>query len=406
MNIENIECGHFPNLKSRGVNRPLLSILDEIKNGKWQNRIEGLRSLLQDQYKKEKKRLPAFLVSATTENGKHGRSDLKEHTGLLQVDVDLLKSLKEAGKLREQLALDPHVLAAWVSPSGLGVKLIVRIPPSFRDHKTSFGVVQRHFRDTFRLEIDSRCSDPSRLCFLGFDPKLVLKSSAHPFELSAFQTEKVDESSSANASTTSLHPTTTTTSYILHNTVFIDYPNLKPLFETLVAQRFRNLQPGHRNDALVEMVPILTSAIAPKFILPFTEEFFLQNRRKFRDPLEQHQIEAESIMNGTLADYGVKELSESESEAYCRLKEDQQIVFRICRSLAMVEDELCPPPKFFLSAEKLGARIGKLDMQADRLLKGLTRLGVIDVVRKGERRREGTRPRATTYRWALNFRQA
>lgn len=399
MSLHSIQCGYFAAIARKGHNRPLLEILNEIKNGQWRETIDRLRCLEGTDYDHAKAQLPAFMVSAATLNGGRKAAELGLHTGLMQIDIDHLADAIEAKVIRQKIASDSHVLACWVSPGGQGVKAIVPINADHQTHKGCFSSAQRHFRERHQLTIDEHCSDPGRLCFVSHDPDLVLNRSAESFHAetavspaSAGQFEH-DSSSTCSASTS--------THYHLHNTAFAEYPGLQPLFRKLVTERLGKLSSGLRNAALVEIVPVLYSAIAPRFIPVFAEELYRQHQGVFRDPLDQHLKEALSLLDGCARDYVQKRLTPEEANRYQQLTERRQIVFRICHALSGVENEDCPPPHFFLSAEKLGHRIGVLDVVAHRELKALCSRGIIRVTRVGTRRAKGQAGRATHYEWLL-----
>ena len=193
------------------------------------------------------------------------------------------------------------------------------------------------------------------------------------------------------------------TSYTLHNNeAFEQFPGLHPLHRSLVVERFPSMQPGLRNQALGELIPVLYSAIDIRFILPFAEEFYRQHQTVFRDPVSVHIQEAKCLLEGTARDFMSQQLSAEERAAYTLAPEPmRQCAFRICHALAICEREDCPPPCFFLSCEKLAHRLGVLDMQAFRILRWLEKAGVIQMVEVGQRRAKNIVAKATRYRWLL-----
>lgn len=370
--------------------------------------IAHLRSLEGDAYVRAKKKLPAFMVSAATETGGHASKDLGQHTGLLQIDIDKLADIQEAQQVKGQLAVDPHILACWISPGGKGVKGIVPISASHESHKACFEAAKAHFQETLGREIDASCCDASRLCFVSHDPGLTLKEAAEaflPWEVGQAaeggMPAPVYSAPSLHSPSYILHPP----SSILHNTSWSDYPRLEAFYHTLVVRRIGEVQPGLRNAALVEIVPILYSAIAPRLIPLFAARFYELNSSKFHDPLDQHMKEAQALQAGIAASYQHERLTPQEAAIYRELDEREQTAFRICKALSCVEDERCPPPLFFLSSESLGIRLGILNPQADRVLKRLCKLGVIEMTVKGVRRTKGAISVASRYRWMLPTRQ-
>lgn len=397
------QCGFFTSIRKRGTNDSVRTLLNGVQQGRWRSDIEKLRSLSGSHYEAAKKRLPAIMLSATTRTGGHKEADLAQHSGLLQIDIDKLGSRKEAVTVREKLRADPHVFAAWLSPSEQGVKAVVRITADLLSHRHAFSTAQTLFAEKHHLTIDPKCGDPCRLCFVSYDPELWINESA--VELSG-----ENPPLTLPPSTPSLPPTNyqlQTASCILHNSVvFQDFPHLKPIFENLVTARFPNMQPGLRNAALCELVPLLYSAIDEQFIEPFSEEFFQQHRSVFRADLQTHLHETKVLIEGCKRDYATRELSEAEATAYvCLHDERERCVFRICRSLSLTSGDDMPPPDFYISAEKLAHRLGMLDMQAYRVLQRLVIVHILELTERGERRMKGATPRANRYRWNLPYRE-
>ncbi|WP_294401777.1 phage/plasmid primase, P4 family [Prosthecobacter sp.] len=132
-----------------------------------------------------KRALPAVMLSGSTRGG-HKGSDVLEHSGLLQIDLD---HVGNAAALRDRIGKDQHILAAWISPSGDGVKAIMRIPPDIQRHKVAFEAAMEYMRETYDEAIDEKCSDSSRLCFVCYDPALVSNPDAVSLEVPVVRAE-------------------------------------------------------------------------------------------------------------------------------------------------------------------------------------------------------------------------
>jgi len=394
-----VQCGFFSDIQKPGKNRPFEGILAQIKAGAWREEIERLRKLSEKEYQKQKKRLPALLPSASIQGGGHQRSHLRQHTGLLLIDVDKLRSHKVACELREHLRRDRHVFAAWVSPSGKGVKAAIQVPSDFTCHAASFEAARKWFLEEHGIEIDKSCSDPTRLCFVSFDPDLWVNEKAE--ELPALIPEEVKHKPQVPAlppSATSLQPAF----YILHNIrAFRDFPALVPLYKSLVSKRYPTIQPGLRNEALCDIVPRLHSAIDERFIPSFAEAFYQDHSAIFTGSLSEHLEEAASLQRGCAGGFVAGQLSEQEGVAYESLDDRHKTAFRVCHALAICKHEEFPPPLFFLGCDNLAARLGVLPMTAHRLLGKLTSAGIIATVEKGKLRASGEKSRATSFRWLL-----
>ena len=122
----------------------------------------------------KKKRLPGVLWSGIFSQRK--RDALLQHSGLLCADLDKLGDKLPA--VRAKLRESPHVWALFVSPTGEGLKCVVRVQPDSHAHNASFRAVEEHVRVLTGIQIDQSCSDVARLCFLSHDPDVYLNESA------------------------------------------------------------------------------------------------------------------------------------------------------------------------------------------------------------------------------------
>lgn len=394
--IESTRIAFFEHFTKPGENVPLSRLLDGIKSGSWAGQVKRLRFIGRDAegYDKRKAALPAFMLSGTTKGG-HKAADVVEHSGLLQIDIDKVET-EHVANLRDRIGEDRHILAAWISPSGDGVKAIMRIPASVAGHKAAFAAAAEYMRENYATEIDEKCSDVGRLCFVSHDPALVLNLDAMPLEVSTvFSAPACPDNSSESLSPESC---------VLCNSLFLDFPDLKPLYFKLVHGRIGKPQRGERNAAMVEIVASMFCVVSPFFALAFAEEFYRQHAETFSDyDFQTYQREALAVLEGCHASYPAR-LNAGERAAYAALTDERsQTAFRIAQSLARCEShEDFPPPTFFLSCEELRTRMKVFKMGAWRTLKKLEKAGIIKVETLGNVWKKGNEPAtATVWRWML-----
>ena len=156
----------------------LTDLIDAIRSDEFAAKIAKLRSTLaagdDDGYAVAKKDLQAVSISGTAK-GKRAKA-IEEgrftHSGFLQLDFDAADNVGwEVEEIVEMLQAEPRIVAAFVSPSGYGVKGIARIPvcQTKDEHVAAFAAARNHFR-AFNLTIDEACKDPVRLMFVSHDP--------------------------------------------------------------------------------------------------------------------------------------------------------------------------------------------------------------------------------------------
>lgn len=103
------------------------------------------------------------------------RSDrqLLQASGLMVLDLDDVKDLQAAKMaLLEDKLLDTELL--FVSPSGKGLKWVIRTDLSDSDYAEYFRGSSGYLRKKFGLEVDPSGKDISRACFLCHDPEAYL----------------------------------------------------------------------------------------------------------------------------------------------------------------------------------------------------------------------------------------
>jgi replicative DNA helicase len=151
--------------------------LRRIQEGKSATTIEAIRNGAKD----FKKNLPVVLFSGEFK----GRYDeaLERHSQYIVLDFDHI----DVAASKALLSTDPYVYSCWVSPSGDGLKALVKVtnPERHRDH---FRALRTYFHKQYDLEVDESGINESRACFESYDPDIVINDDSSTF--GAFATEK------------------------------------------------------------------------------------------------------------------------------------------------------------------------------------------------------------------------
>ncbi len=144
-------------------------LIEVIRYGYIKKEIKTLRSLnnKHEIVKLKRSKLPCVTLSGVFD--KRNKNNLKEHSGLIQIDID---DLKEFDSVFESLTSDPYTFVAFKSPSGNGIKLIVKINPSIDTHFEQFLALEKYYLDEYNVEIDSACKDIARCMLLSYDPNI------------------------------------------------------------------------------------------------------------------------------------------------------------------------------------------------------------------------------------------
>ncbi|WP_084647696.1 HRDC domain-containing protein [Gelidibacter mesophilus] len=144
-------------------------LIEVIRYGYIKNDIKILRCLdnKHERSRLKESKLPCVTLSGTFE--KRNKHHLQEHSGLIQIDID---DLEEYDSIFNTLISDEFTFVAFKSPSGNGIKLIVKINPSIDTHLEQFLALQKYYLDEYNIEIDGACKDIARCMLLSYDPNI------------------------------------------------------------------------------------------------------------------------------------------------------------------------------------------------------------------------------------------
>ena len=143
-------------------------ILKRIKEGKSKSLIKEIRKEKDKTARNDlKKNLPAICFS-----GKFNRrsdSSLVEHSGIICLDFDGYQKQKDMLQDKEMFINNKFVLSVFVSPSGNGLKVLIKIPSDADNHNKYFTSLKTEFDSTY---FDTTSKNISRVCYESYDPLL------------------------------------------------------------------------------------------------------------------------------------------------------------------------------------------------------------------------------------------
>lgn len=153
--------------------------MELIKSDKYKADIDKLRTTENISTKKTLKSfLPYFTFSGVFT--KRLTENLKSHSGLIVLDFDDLDAERISQLFTDFITID-FVCACWISPSGNGLKVLIKINPE--QHSQSFIELDDFFAGNFNLEIDQSGKDVARACFVSCDPNIFYNPESKVFEV-------------------------------------------------------------------------------------------------------------------------------------------------------------------------------------------------------------------------------
>jgi len=163
----------------------LNDVYNVIVSNKYQSTTEALR---QSEGKSIASDLKTTKLDYVTFSGTfHNRSvnGLKKHSNLFCIDLDNVKNITEVkGRIIE--SLPPSLI--FVSPSGNGLKVIYKIDTNEAEHLQYYNSFDYYFKSEIDIEIDDKCKDIPRACFLCYDKDAYFNNDAQTLDKSFIDT--------------------------------------------------------------------------------------------------------------------------------------------------------------------------------------------------------------------------
>ena len=182
-------CTIFKNIFSKDpIYISIDKALERIARGNSKAQVEEIRqSIDKEKANKLKANLPSVCFS-----GKFGANrqdaDLLEHSGFIVLDFDGVEDLRAT---QTEIISSKFVYACWVSPSGNGLKALVKIADGSK-HREHFDALREVFP-----EIDKSGINQSRVCYESYDPEIYINQKSEVFKKTK-KTEKVLVTEKAN----------------------------------------------------------------------------------------------------------------------------------------------------------------------------------------------------------------
>jgi hypothetical protein len=154
--------------------RDINVLLERIKEGACKELVKKIRLEKNKEERNElKKELPAVCFSGTF--SKRADSSINEHSGYICLDFDGYKKIKELLSEKENLSKSKYVYSVFISPSGNGLKVIVKIPQDIDNHVNYFNSLEKHFDSP---HFDRTCKNISRVCYESYDPLIYINENS------------------------------------------------------------------------------------------------------------------------------------------------------------------------------------------------------------------------------------
>ena len=175
-----MEITIFKDIKetSQPFYRTIDVVLERIKQGSSRELVKQIRGE-KDKTKRNvlKQSLPAICFSGKF--SKRSDSSITDHSGFICLDFDGYKSNKDLLEEKERLSKDKYVYSVFVSPSGKGLKALVKIPTDLDNHKNYFNSLEKYFNSEY---FDTTSKNISRVCYESYDPLIFINELSNTWD--------------------------------------------------------------------------------------------------------------------------------------------------------------------------------------------------------------------------------
>lgn len=156
---------------------------NDLRGARWKVLAESYRRWMQTGMAEEAKKLKGALnavVVAGRCRGGHAANQVSRLSGLALFDFDHCP--EKLSGMKEKAKALPYVVEAFVSISGEGLKLIVRIDAeNAGQYAAAYPVVARELERVLGHPCDMSCRDLGRACYASYDPEAYYNPAAGVF---------------------------------------------------------------------------------------------------------------------------------------------------------------------------------------------------------------------------------
>jgi hypothetical protein len=181
----NLMVSVYQNFATKLADRNLVEILQEIKSEKHQGEINSVRYALHKGDNKTADKIKSELIGFTM-SGTFGvsrtKTNLNSYSQIIGLDFDHIP-VTELYTLATLINECKYTFASFISPSGEGIKVFIKINSNATQHTIAYNQVATYYKDLSAYDFDPKCKDITRLCFVSSDPEAYINESATIFEV-------------------------------------------------------------------------------------------------------------------------------------------------------------------------------------------------------------------------------
>jgi hypothetical protein len=106
--------------------------------------------------------------------------DLINYSGFQCLDFD---DLPDPEQKKNELTNDPYCYAVFISPSGTGLKVFIKVGMESSKHNSYYISLIQYFKNRYDVIADKSCKDVTRLMFLSYDENMIVNEDSKVWKI-------------------------------------------------------------------------------------------------------------------------------------------------------------------------------------------------------------------------------
>lgn len=170
-----LQCTRFKSLRNTKPESTVsvLSILEEIRTDKYKSQIEEIRNFENPSKNPLKDKLPVFTPTGIFNH--RSMAGLENYNGLMCLDIDHIENPEQ---LKDQCKKLNYVFSAFVTPSGKGLKVLIKTNATAENYREIELKVATAFQHDTGAIRDNHCKDIARIQFVSYDPNIYINENS------------------------------------------------------------------------------------------------------------------------------------------------------------------------------------------------------------------------------------
>lgn len=170
-----LQCTRFSSLRNTKPESkvPIMQVLQEIATDKYRVQIEKIRSQENPSKSPLKDKLPLFTPTGLFDH--RSIAGLVHYNGIICLDID---NIEDPESLKSKCKTLPYVYAAFITPSGHGLKVLVKTNATSETYKKVESEIALTFQNDTGAIRDNHCKDIARIQYVSYDPNIYINENS------------------------------------------------------------------------------------------------------------------------------------------------------------------------------------------------------------------------------------